>query len=88
MQPFSRLMERRRARSWARMSRSRIHSVRQIISMWVDPSFRRVGVGKALIEAVLEWNKSRDVHEVKLMVTSINQGAIAFYGRMGSEGPG
>ena len=43
----------------------------------------RGGVGKTLIEAVLERSKSRNVHEVKLMVTSINQNAIAFYERMG-----
>ena len=54
-----------------------------IISMWVDPSFRRAGVGEALINAALEWNKSHDMHEVKLMVTSVNQRAIAFYERMG-----
>lgn len=55
----------------------------QIISMWVDPSFRRAGVGKALIDAVMNWAWSRDVLELKLMVTSVNQGAIAFYERMG-----
>ena len=55
----------------------------QIISMWVDPSFRRAGVGKALIEAVVDWARSRAVLELKLMVTSVNQGAIAFYEHLG-----
>jgi len=54
-----------------------------IVSMWVDPSHRRAGVGKALIDAVLEWNRSHGVTEVRLMVTSVNQGAAVFYERMG-----
>lgn len=55
----------------------------QVVSMWVDPAFRRAGVGKALIDAVVEWNRSRGVREVLLMVTSVNEGAIAFYERLG-----
>jgi len=55
----------------------------QVISMWVDPEFRRAGVGKALIDAVVEWAESRAVRELKLMVTSVNPGAIAFYERLG-----
>ena len=55
----------------------------QIVSMWVDPGFRRAGVGKALIDAVTDWATSRGVRELKLMVTSVNRGAIAFYQRLG-----
>lgn len=54
-----------------------------IVSMWVDPAFRRAGVGKVLIDAAVAWSLSRGVREVKLMVTSVNQGAIAFYERIG-----
>ena len=55
----------------------------QVVSMWVDPALRRAGVGKALIDAVVEWNRSRGVREVLLLVTSVNDGAIAFYERLG-----
>jgi ribosomal protein S18 acetylase RimI-like enzyme len=55
----------------------------QVISMWVNPAFRRMGVGEKLIDAVVEWNRLRDIREVRLMVTSVNQGAIAFYERIG-----
>ena len=55
----------------------------QVISMWVDPEFRRAGVGNALIDAVVEWAGSRSVPVLKLMVTSVNPGAIAFYERLG-----
>jgi ribosomal protein S18 acetylase RimI-like enzyme len=50
--------------------------------MWVEPEFRHAGVGKALIDAAVEWSRSRGVRELKLMVTSVNRSAIAFYERM------
>ena len=55
----------------------------QVISMWVAPEVRRACVGKKLVEAVMHWARSRQVNELKLMVTSVNDGAIAFYQRMG-----
>ena len=55
----------------------------QVISMWVDPAYRRAGAGKALIDAVVAWNESHGVREISLMVTSVNAGAIAFYERLG-----
>src|ERR1700749_4676506 len=55
----------------------------QVISMWVDPRFRRVGVGKVLIDAVGDWGRSPPGRELKPMVTSVNEGAIAFYARLG-----
>ena len=55
----------------------------QVISMWVDPGYRRAGVGKKLIDAVIAWNRSRGVRELVLMVTDVNAEAIAFYERLG-----
>jgi len=55
----------------------------QVISMWVASEYRRAGVGKALIDAVAEWNRPRGIRELVLMVTSVNSGAIAFYERLG-----
>lgn len=54
-----------------------------IVSMWVDPEFRRVGVGRLLIDSIAAWAKGRGMRELKLMVTSVNHAAIAFYERMG-----
>ena len=54
-----------------------------IVSMWVDPEFRRAGVGRLLIDSVAAWARGRGMHELKLMVTSVNHGAIAFYERLG-----
>ncbi|WP_348260627.1 GNAT family N-acetyltransferase [Telmatobacter sp. DSM 110680] len=55
----------------------------QVISMWVAPEARRAGVGMKLVEAVADWAQSRGMRELKLMVTSVNDVAIAFYQRMG-----
>ena len=55
----------------------------QVISMWVDPACRRGGVGKALIDEIVEWNRKRGIRELVLMVTSVNAGAVAFYERLG-----
>ena len=55
----------------------------QVISMWVAPEVRRAGVGKKLVDAVVDWARSRGMRELKLMVTSVNTGAIEFYQRIG-----
>ena len=55
----------------------------QVVSMWVDPAYRREGLGKALVDRVIEWNRSCGVREIALMVTSVNSGAMTFYERLG-----
>ena len=54
-----------------------------VISMWVDPAHRRTGVGRMLIDALQAWAQDRQMRELKLMVTSVNEGAIRFYERIG-----
>ncbi len=54
-----------------------------VVSMWVDPAYRRAGVGTMLIDALRTWAKSRRLLELKLMVTSVNLPAIEFYQRVG-----
>lgn len=54
-----------------------------VMSMWVDPGFRRAGVGRMLIDALKSWAGTRGLPELRLMVTSVNQGAISFYERVG-----
>ena len=54
-----------------------------VISMWVDPAFRRAGIGRMLIDALGQWAGTRGLRELRLMVTSVNRGAIEFYERIG-----
>lgn len=63
-----------------------------VISMWVDPAYRRTGVGRMLIDALIEWAGDRKMRELNLMVTSVNESAIRFYqrigfGKTGNKGP-
>jgi ribosomal protein S18 acetylase RimI-like enzyme len=55
----------------------------ELISMWVAPEARRHGVGRQLIDTISKWAANRGVKTLRLMVTSINDAAIAFYQRVG-----
>lgn len=52
-------------------------------SMWTAPSHRRSGVGRLLVERVLEWARERGVERIHLLVTANNHGAIRFYESLG-----
>jgi GNAT superfamily N-acetyltransferase len=54
-----------------------------VVSMWVAPTHRRLGVGTLLIDGIKEWAESRNAHELRLMVTSNNPSAMDFYLRNG-----
>ena len=54
-----------------------------LISMWVAPSHRRHGVGKRLVDAVLDWARSRGAKQITLEVTTTNVSAIRFYESLG-----
>ncbi len=54
-----------------------------LVSMWTAPAYRKSGVGKMLVRAVLEWSETRGVKTVELLVTGVNQGAMRFYERLG-----
>src|SRR5689334_8981096 len=54
-----------------------------LISMWTAPKHRQRGIGRLLVNAVLNWARSRDTRVLQLMVTSNNQPAIRFYEQLG-----
>jgi ribosomal protein S18 acetylase RimI-like enzyme len=54
----------------------------QLVSMWTAPEYRERGVGRLLVEAVAGWAARRGVHTLRLMVTSKNEPALRFYGRL------
>jgi len=55
----------------------------ELISMWVAPEARRLGVGRQLIRAIEQWALSHGVKTLKLMVTSVNLSALDFYHSLG-----
>lgn len=52
-----------------------------ITAMWVEPGFRRHGVGALLVESVLEWARSNGYADVVLWVTAGNEEAERLYQR-------
>lgn len=56
-----------------------------LFSMWVDPSARRLGVGRALIDALEHWARGWDAIDTILWVYGGNTTAIDFYRDLGFE---
>ena len=54
-----------------------------LISMWTAETHRNQGIGRQLVEAVVDWARERGARTVLLMVTSNNKSAIIFYERLG-----
>ena len=58
------------------------------LGLMVAQSHRRLGVGRALLEAAVGWARSRGVTKLELHVFPHNEGAIALYDRFGFEREG
>jgi ribosomal protein S18 acetylase RimI-like enzyme len=54
-----------------------------LVSMWTAPTHRRQRVGVKLMNAAIDWARSRGATTLRLMVTSNNESAFRFYDRMG-----
>jgi ribosomal protein S18 acetylase RimI-like enzyme len=54
-----------------------------LISMWTAPTHRKRGIGRLLVNEVLNWAQGRNARALQLMVTSNNEPAIRFYQRLG-----
>lgn len=54
-----------------------------LTSLWVDPRFRGLGVGSALIDAVDAWALGQGLSQILLWVTETNQVAEKLYERRG-----
>ncbi len=51
----------------------------QLVSMWTLRAARRTGVGRLLVDAVLDWAKTSGAQAVELWVTRGNVGAESLY---------
>jgi ribosomal protein S18 acetylase RimI-like enzyme len=54
-----------------------------LFSMWVAPQARRLGIGRLLVRAAIDWARACGDESVWLWVTRQNAAAIHFYERMG-----
>lgn len=58
-------------------------SARELVSMWTAPEHRRTGIGAALVDAVGAWAAGVGADRLLLWVMRGNDGAVAFYERLG-----
>jgi len=54
-----------------------------LVSMWVDPRYRRRGVARALVDQAVRWAAERRAREVILWVADQNTAAHRLYERLG-----
>lgn len=54
-----------------------------LMSMWVAPAHRRLGIGRMLVDAVAAWARAQNMLHLCLMVTSNNDHAMQFYQSLG-----
>ncbi len=59
-----------------------------VTAMWVEPRFRRQGVGDVLLTTVLDWARADGYREVFLWVTEGNENAERLYLRHGFQRTG
>ena len=59
-----------------------------IVAMWVDPSVRRTGLARALIDAVVAWARDAEAKAVHLWVADGNDPASALYHSYGLQPTG
>lgn len=54
-----------------------------LISMWTAPTHRHQGIGRLLVDEIINWATLHEAVTLQLMVTSSNEPAILFYRRLG-----
>jgi ribosomal protein S18 acetylase RimI-like enzyme len=68
--------------AWARIA-PEDRDVAALYQVWVDPGFRRRGVGRLVIDTVVEWARAAGVRQVLLSVALGPDSALEFYRRAG-----
>jgi predicted GNAT family acetyltransferase len=58
-------------------------TVARLVSMWVAPTYRRLGIATSLVQRICAWARNQDVRALQLLVTSNNDAAIRFYEQLG-----
>ena len=60
-------------------------SCAHVYQMWVANSARGRGIGKLLLQKILDWAAHLNIEEVNLLVTVDNAAAITLYQRLGFQ---
>ena len=68
--------------AWAKIE-SPTPDIVHLYQMWVDPGHRGLGIGRALVETVVEWAGQRKAQSIVLQVTCGDRPARRLYDAMG-----
>lgn len=63
--------------------RSPKETTANVYKMWVSPDARGLGVGRALLETIINWSREQGMESVTLGVYTSNAPAIALYKSLG-----
>lgn len=73
--------------AYARITASKPHFKQRFFAylgfMYIEPQYRGMAINKRLIEALMDWSKSRGVYELSLEVYCENAAAISAYKKAG-----
>lgn len=50
----------------------------RLVAMWVDPAWRRSGIGAAPVRAAVGWAREHGATRVQLWVTDANQAKLVY----------
>ena len=53
------------------------------LGMWLRAAYREIGIGSAMVEAVLAWAAARGIEKITLSVRSNNRRALSLYQKYG-----
>jgi ribosomal protein S18 acetylase RimI-like enzyme len=72
---------------WMGLAIDQVSGVRHpnIFSIYVEPTYRRQGIGRALLEHAQTWAKSQGYTQIGLQVFTTNQPAIDLYQQLGYQ---
>lgn len=68
--------------AWARID-DEDREVAALYQVWVDPAYRRLGVGRLMIDTALDWARSAGARQILLSVALGPGSAFDFYRRLG-----
>ncbi len=72
---------------WLGIAIDQVNGVRHpnVLLVYVDPVYRRQGIGKALMQHAEAWAKDRGYTQMGLQVFTANQSAIELYQQLGYQ---
>src|SRR4051794_38994129 len=67
---------------------SKVPGLAHMSGVWVDPHWRRQGLGRWLVTSACDWAGSKGAQRLQLWVDDTNPGAIEFYLSLGFRATG